>query len=52
MALGEIVPGTGAIVQAMSNKVATTEGIQMLVTKKTPLEIIRVLKETSFDPEN
>ncbi|CAN5233036.1 hypothetical protein BH23BAC1_BH23BAC1_32560 [soil metagenome] len=51
--IGEILPGKGAIiVQAMSNNKARSKGLQMLASDASPEEIIKVLCDPKFDPEN
>jgi uncharacterized Ntn-hydrolase superfamily protein len=50
--IGKIIPGRGAIiVQAMSNNEARAKGLQMILANATPAEIIKTLRDPSFDPE-
>ena len=50
--IGGIIPGKGAIiVQAMSNKLAKHEGLQMILAGKSPEKILQSLKDPKFDPE-
>jgi len=50
--IGGIIPGKGAIiVQAMSNKLAKYEGLQMIIAGASPEQILQSLKDPKFDPE-
>ena len=50
--IGEILPGVGAvIVQAMSNNQARGKGMEMILSGRSPEEIIKVLREPFYDPE-
>jgi len=50
--IGQIIPNVGAIiVQAMSNNQAREKGVEMILAKSTPEQIIQALKDPQFDPE-
>lgn len=50
--IGKILPGEGAIiVQAMSNNDARKTGVDMILSGHSPEEIIKALRNPSFDPE-
>src|SRR6478609_3979767 len=50
--IGAIVPGKGAIiVQAMSNSQARSKGVNMIMADAPPEEILKAIKDPTFDPE-
>jgi uncharacterized Ntn-hydrolase superfamily protein len=50
--IGAIAPAKGAIVvQAMSNPLARSEGLKMIMADAPPSEILKALKDPMFDPE-
>jgi uncharacterized Ntn-hydrolase superfamily protein len=50
--IGGIVPGKGAIiVQAMSNKAARDKGLQLIKANAAPEEILAVIKNPVYNPE-
>jgi len=51
--IGAIVPGKGAIlVQAMSNPLARSKGVKMMMADASPEEIMAAMKDPMFDPEH
>ncbi len=51
--IGSIVPGKGAlIVQAMSNPLAHSTGLKMMMANASPDEILTAMKDPKFDPEH
>jgi uncharacterized Ntn-hydrolase superfamily protein len=50
--IGGIIPGKGAIiVQAMSNKEAKAQGLEMILSGQSPEQIIAELRKAMYDPE-